>query len=425
MNAEPLVAETETSGHLAENIAHFGRALRAAGLPVGTGRILNAVRAVSAAGFTRREDFFWTLHACLVSRAEHRAVFERAFALFWRERKALEETLALMGAGLRVPPRSEPDPAGAARAAEAVFGDAAKLRSTTPDGETEFEVDARLTWSSDELLRKKDFEQMTSEEVRRARQLVTRLQLPVPPIGSRRLRSTAQGRIPDWRASMRQSMAVGGALKPPRYRDRAKRGPELVALCDISGSMGSYSRMVLLFLHTVANAGRPDWGRVHSFAFGTRLTNISRWFRTRDVDEALARVGDKVPDWEGGTRIGATLRTFNRDWSRRVLSRGAMVILITDGLDRGEPDMLAREAERLRLASRRVIWLNPLLRWAEFVPRARGVAALLPHVDCFRSVHNLESLESLGCALQNSEGDGEKHRMMQFLAHAKTAISHA
>lgn len=368
------------------------------------------MRAAAAAGFTRREDFYWTLHACLVSRLEHRPIFDRAFEMFWRDPEALEDVLALMGAGLRVPPSEETPPAGAARVASAILGESEA--SLEAEG-SEIEVDASLTWSDEEILRTKDFEQMTAEEVLRARRMIAGLRLPAPPVISRRLRPSPRGHVPDWRSAMR-AMAAGREC-PPRYRARSRRGPDLVALCDVSGSMGCYSRMLLHFLHAVSNSGRRDWGRVHSFVFGTRLTNITRMLRSRDVDEALAKVGAEVPDWEGGTRIGESLREFNRDWSRRVLGQGAVTLLLTDGLDRGDSRQLAVEADRLRLASRSLVWLNPLLRWEEFAPKARGVAALLPQVDRFCSAHSIQSLEDISAAFAGALDGGERDRMLRLL----------
>lgn len=199
-------------------------------------------------------------------------------------------------------------------------------------------------------------------------------------------------------------------------RGRRRRWPNLVVLCDISGSMSRYSRIVLHFLHTVANTRGQGWARVHGFTFGTRLTNITRHLATRDVDAALAAAGAEARDWEGGTRIGACLHAFNRDWSRRVLGQGAVVLLITDGLDRDDPQDLAREMQRLHLSARRLIWLNPLLRWDGFAPRAQGVRAMLPHVDSFRAGHSIAALEDLGQALSRPDDSGELARMRRLLA---------
>jgi len=399
---------------LAANILHFGRALRAAGLPVGTGRVLLAIQAVAAAGFGSREGFRIALRCCLVSRAADLTVFERAFALFWRDPEALSSVLSLTGAGLRVASRSEPEPAGARRAAEAVLGQA--LRSREDAGaEDRVEVEARLLSSRRERLRSRDFDQMTVEEEREAKRLVAGLRLPAPPLPSRRLRSSPSGDRPDWRAAMRAVVRQGGVSAGLPMRGKLPRPPDLVALLDVSGSMGRYSRMLIHFLHAAANARRPDWGRVHGFGFGTRLTDVSRWLRIRDPDDCLRKIGMAIPDWEGGTRIGHAIGVFNRNWSRRVLARGAVVLLLTDGLDREDPTALAREAARLRRSARRLLWLNPLLRWDGFTPEARGVAALLPNVDELRGGHSIESLAELCAALSGPEATGDKERLLRLL----------
>jgi len=214
---------------------------------------------------------------------------------------------------------------------------------------------------------------------------------------------------------MRASLRGGGAPMLAR-RERRVRWPALVALCDISGSMASYSRMLLHFLHAAANTQGESWSKVHVFTFGTRLTNITRHFTERDVDEALARAGQETEDWEGGTRIGACLEDFNKTWSRRVLGQGAVVLLITDGLDRDDPSVLAREADRLARSCRRLIWLNPLLRWEGFEARALGIRALLPAVDTFVSAHNIESLERLADTISQAGEAGEKPRLMRMMA---------
>jgi uncharacterized protein with von Willebrand factor type A (vWA) domain len=225
----------------------------------------------------------------------------------------------------------------------------------------------------------------------------------------------ARGRVADWRGTMRAALRSGGEVQALVTRARRTRWPNLVALCDISGSMSGYSRVLLHFLHAAANRRGAGWAQVHAFTFGTRLTNITRHLANRDVDAALAAAGRDALDWEGGTRIGASLHAFNRDWSRRVLGQGAMVLLITDGLDRDDPERLAAEVERLRLSSRRLIWLNPLLRWDGFAPKARGVRAMLPHVDSFRACHSLASLDELVVALGKPEEVGERLRMQRLL----------
>lgn len=403
-------------GKLAENIAHFGRALRKAGLPIGPRRIVDAVRAVEAAGFTRREDFYWTLHASFVSGPEQRDLFRQTFDLFWRDPQLLEKLMAMLIGQIRVPEETRDRDAAQTRAREAFTrGTAPKATDFAPDEHVEREFDAALTFSADERLRARDFEQMTAAEAREARAAIARMALPVQPIASRRSRPAARGEQPDWRAAMRLSMRAGGALKPIPRRAPKPRWPALVALCDISGSMAGYSRMLLHFLHAAANARGKGWSALQAFTFGTRLTNITRELAARDPDAALASVGREAQDWEGGTRIGASLQSFNKHWSRRVTGQGAVVLLITDGLDLDSPDLLGAEAQRLRLSARKVIWLNPLLRWDGFAPKAQGVKALLPHVDSFRAAHNLDSLAGLVDALNRPDDMGEKVRMMKAL----------
>ena len=214
---------------------------------------------------------------------------------------------------------------------------------------------------------------------------------------------------------MRRASAGSGEIREIYRQDHRIRWPNLVALCDISGSMSAYSRTVLRFLHAVANREGAGWSRVHAFTFGTRLTNITRQLRNRDIDAALSAAGAESPDWDGGTRIGACLHSFNCDWSRRIMGQGAVTLLISDGLDSGDPAELGREMQRLRLSSRRLIWINPLLRWDGFLPKARGVRAMLPHVDCFRSAHNIVSLSELAEAVGNAGDAGEKPRLIAAL----------
>jgi len=241
------------------------------------------------------------------------------------------------------------------------------------------------------------------------------MELPVRPLISRRTRPAQAGRLADWQNTMRRAARQGGEIRDLARSKRKTRWPDLVALCDISGSMSAYSRAVLHFLHAASNARGAGWAKVHSFTFGTRLTNITRHLHQRDVDTALAGAGAQARDWQGGTRIGDCLHAFNRDWSRRLLGQGAVVLLISDGLDRDDPDRLAVEMQRLQLSARRLIWLNPLLRWDGFAPKARGVRAMLPHVDSFRAGHNIASLQELALALGRPEDIGEKARLMQML----------
>lgn len=379
-------------GRLADNVLHFVRLLRAAGLPAGPAKVLDALAAVEAVGVDHREDFREALAAVLVSRREHLTLFEQAFDLFWRNPRLLEKLIAALlpkihgraGAAGELP----------ARLAQAMLPPA-------PSGQTaeqETDLDAAFSFSAREVLQKKDFATMTAGELDDVKALLRRIKLPLPELPIRRTVAAARGRVIDLRATLRRSVGAGGALTPLRFRARQRRTPPLCVLCDISGSMDRYARMLLHFLHAITN----DRHRVHVLTFGTRLTNITRHLRHRDVDVALARVADVVPDWAGGTRIGHCLVEFNRKWSRRLLGQNAVVLLISDGLDADAGDGLAFEAERLSKSCARLIWLNPLLRYAGFEARPAGIRALLPHVDDFLPVHNLESLTDLAKALSNA-----------------------
>ncbi len=383
----------EGGGRLAENVMHFARVLRTAGLPIGPDKVLDALRALEVAGVRRRDDFYWTLHAVFVDRRDQRHLFDQAFQVFWRDPQLLDRMLQLLlpqAPGSNAP---EPKPPPA-RLAEALA--AGQEPPPMEEGEEdETEIEASLTWSAEERLQTVDFESMTAAEQADARRAIARLKMPVRPLATRRTRADPRGRQPDMRATMRQSLRQGGATIDLRHRARVQRTPPLVVLCDISGSMAQYSRMFLHFLHAVTN----DRDRVHVFVFGTRLTNITRHLRVRDVDEALERTGRVVTDWAGGTRIGACLHEFNFRWARRLLGQGATVLLVTDGLDREAGEGVADEMARLQRSARRLIWLNPLLRWSGFEAKAGGARAMLPWVDEFRPVHNIRSLVALADAL--------------------------
>jgi hypothetical protein len=405
-------------GRLADNIAHFTRALRKAGLPVGPGRTLDAVRAVAAAGFTRREDFFHALQAVLVSRPEERILFAQVFRLFWRDPRYLDHMMSLMLPQVRGAHEDRAAQAAEKRAAEALLADAPRPpRPEAPpdEGPQTIEADASFTQSAEERLRTLDFEQMSTDEIAQAQRMIARLSLPVRPLPTRRMAPAPAGQAIDAARTRRLALRRGGEITTLAHRRPRLRWPNLVVLCDISGSMADYSRMVLHFVHAVANARGQGWARVHAFTFGTRLTNVTRAFRARDVDAALKAAGAEAQDWSGGTRIGTCLHAFNRDWSRRVLGQGAVVLLVTDGLDRDDTGLLAQAAERLHLSCRRLIWINPLLRWTGFAPRASGIRALLPHVDCFRAGHSINSLAALGQAVSDARDGGEKARLLAAL----------
>jgi uncharacterized protein with von Willebrand factor type A (vWA) domain len=378
--------------------------------------VIDAIRAVEAAGFTDKRDFYWTLHACFVSRPEQRLVFAQVFRLYWRDPRYLEHMMAMMLPAIRGVQEERSAQSAEKRAAQALLDgkepDIPEGSDSEEDEETMVEVDASLTMSSEERLKTLDFEQMSTEEMAEAKRMLSRLSLPVKPIASRRGQAALRGPAIDWRRTLRASMRHGGDLRDIARKTPRPRWPNLVVLCDISGSMSQYSRIILHFLHAVSNEKGAGWARVHAFTFGTQLTNITRHLHQRDVDAALKAAGSEAQDWEGGTRIGACLHAFNRDWSRRVMGQGAVVLLITDGLDRDDPDALEREIERLHLSARRLIWLNPLLRWDGFAPKARGIAAMLPHVDSFRAGHSVASLEELARVISRPDDMGEKQRLL-------------
>ncbi|MEY1555795.1 VWA domain-containing protein [Yoonia sp. R2331] len=401
---------------LAQNILHFGRALRRAGLPVGPGHVLAAVQAVAAAGFTEKRDFYWALHASLVTKRAHSQVFAQLFRLYWRDPQFMEQMMSHLLPMVRGVSEERQAEAAEKRAAQALLDGLAPEPPGAPqeDDGTEIEIDARHTASARERLKTLDFEQMSVAEMQAAKRVLAGLRLPVKPLQSRRTEALS-GPLADWRGTLRATMRNGGEVTAFATKRRRAHYPNLVVLCDISGSMSQYSRAVLHFVHGVANRQGQGWAQVHAFTFGTRLTNITRHLRTRDVDAALAAAGAEALDWEGGTRIGACLHDFNRDWSRRVMGQGAVVLLITDGLDRDHSADLSREMKRLSLTSRQVIWLNPLLRWDGFAPKAQGIAAMLPHVTSFRAGHNIASLEGLAEALTRPEDGGEKARLMALI----------
>lgn len=381
-----------TDSRLHENILHFARVLRRAGLPVGPGQTLDAIAAVKAAGIGSREDFYWVLHAIFVNRRDQREIFDQAFHVFWRNPKLLNRIMGLLLPRFKQEPSAE-DEELAPRVADAMAGDRPHQAPEAPEGE-EIELDASLTFSDRELLQAKDFERMTAAEIAEAKQLIRHFRLPIMEVPTRRHRPDRRGRKVDLRATLRASLRNAGAI-PLKLKSPKRRHPPLVVLCDISGSMSRYSRLFLHFLHAVTS----DRDRVHTFLFGTRLTNITRDLKQRDVDVSLDRVARHVQDWSGGTRIGPSLAEFNRRWGRRVLGQGAIVLLITDGLDRDAIEVLETEMERLHKSCRRLIWLNPLLRFEAYQPISQGPRVMIRHVDEFRAIHNLDSMQALTAVL--------------------------
>ena len=382
-------------GLFAENVVHFARVLRRAGVPVGPERVLAALAAIEAVGVERREDVHAALSAVMIDRREQQAVFDAAFAAFWRDPKLLERLMHLMlpkVSGRREkarPPRSN-------RLAEAL---AARREAEAPPSPSRAETDeitfeTTFTFSERERLQRADFETMTVAEFEHAKRLAERAPLPVAPVRQRRHRRALAGRI-DLGRTLRRMARTPGLMLPEHTRPREAL-PPLVVLLDISGSMDRYARLFLHYAHGLLRRHL----RVHVFTFGTRLSNITRALANRDPDVALARAGEQVQDWQGGTRIGPCLDAFNRQWARRVLGGNAAVLLVTDGLDRDDGGRLDAAAARLHRLAHRVVWLNPLLRFDAFEPKAAGVRALLPHVDRLLPIHHLASLADLERALR-------------------------
>jgi hypothetical protein len=383
-------------GRLAENILYFARALRAAGIPVGPGSVLDALEAVNVARVGDHEDFYWTLHAVFVKRHEHSILFDQAFRIFFRKRGYIEKLIASMLPEIKAAD-AKASPPGAQRIQEALYSGLDRR-----DDKSEVEIDASLTVSDREVLQKKDFAQMSTAEIATAKQAIARLALPLDMLRTRRLKANRRGHMIDIRRTLRASMKAGGAVIDLKYLGPKEKEPPIVALLDISGSMSQYTRLFLHFLHAITDERK----RVTTFLFGTRLTNITRAIRQRDPDEALAACSAHVMDWAGGTRIASSLRDFNKHWSRRVLTQGAVVLLITDGLERDADDTLSFEMDRLHRSCRRLVWLNPLLRFDGFEARAKGVRTMLPHVDELRPIHNLESMTELVRALSGQPVKG-------------------
>jgi uncharacterized protein with von Willebrand factor type A (vWA) domain len=397
-------------GHLADNVMHFARVLRQAGLPLGTDRIQLALRALQVAGLHSRADFHATLAACFIDRAEHRVLFDQAFELFWREPDLAGRMRAALLPRIHA---AQPSPATAAprRLADALRPPP-RPGAAPPGRPPPVELDATLTFSDSELLRRADFDTMSAEEWQQARRLLPRLLPFFEPQRTRRAQAAPRPGRADWRATLQAMARQGGDLDRLRWRQPRTRPAPLVVLADISGSMSRYSRMLLHFAHAL---GSTDL-RVECFVFGTRLSRITRHLRARDPDVAVAQVARTVQDWSGGTRIRACLHQFNRHWTRRVQLGNATVLLVTDGLEHGDTAGLAFETGRLARSCRRLVWLNPLLRYDRFEPRAAGIRAMLPQVDALLPAHNLDSLAQLAQWL-SGPGLGAQHPRLSGTGH--------
>lgn len=381
----------DSGGHILPNLMVFGEVLRRLGLEFGSNNMLDLVRAAQdntiGIPIGRKQDFQHAARCLLVHRKQDLPLFDDAFKIFWRPpaHGISPRELRSMGEERRYrPPRVGP------AAADSNGADG----SDAPHPEGQPVVDLTRTYSAQEVLRARDFSEYSPGEMSQARVLMS--QLSWNP-GRRRTRRWSVGDGPrlDLRRTFRESLKYGGEpLELARLQPRQKPR-NLVLICDISGSMERYTRLLLQFIHIIAG----DLGRVEAFLFATRLTRITRHLRYRSIDQAVTEVSRAVPDWAGGTRIGETLKNFNYRWARRVLRGGSVVLIISDGWDRGEPELLSREMARLQRSCHRLIWLNPLLGSPEYQPLTRGMQAALPYIDDFLPVHNLKSLESLASHL--------------------------
>jgi uncharacterized protein len=382
----------------ARNVVHFIRLLRGAGMGMSPAQAVDALDALRWIDISRRDDVHATLASLVVRAPDERDIFDAAFDLFWRdpdwEGKLRAMLLPKVTSGAPPPKRNN-------RLADAL---AARAAATTKppqahDRDPE-QLHARMTFSAQERLSHRDFDTLSADEWRTLRHQIRSHRMPLATEPTRRLKAASHGTHADLRASARNAVRSGGDWTVWKYRAIVERRPPLVLLLDISGSMSTYSRAVLYFCHALLQSRE----RLQVFLFGTRLTNATRALRERDPDVAIAGLSGQVVDWSGGTRIGAALAEFNRRWARRVLAGRATVLLVTDGLDHEAIDVLDAEMARLARFAHRLVWLNPLLRYPEFTPRARGVRAILPHVDAMLAAHNLDSLAAVGRELASMGG---------------------
>jgi len=402
----PASALSDLPGHLADNVVYFARVLRSAGVPCGSDRVLLALQALGEAGIASRGDFHDVLLACLIDRAEHRLLFEQAFHVFWKDPDLLGQMLRMLLPTVSGKPGAPPPPENR-RLGAALFGNAPP-KPPEPEAAQRIEIDVQMSWSEREHLRKADFDTMSSAEWTQAQRMLKELRPFFAEQMTRRYRPAARGPRIDLRTLLRDSARHGGDFAGLPRRTRRTRPEPLVVLVDISGSMSRYSRAFLHFLHAIV--GGPDAAdrRVQAFVFGTRLSHVTRQLAARDPDVAIADVVKAVDDWSGGTRIAQALQEFNLRWARRMLASSPTVLFVSDGLEHGDIELLERQAERLAKSCRRLVWLNPLLRYKAFEPRARGVRALLPHVDAFLPVHNIDSLVAVARVLATADRRSRK-----------------
>jgi uncharacterized protein with von Willebrand factor type A (vWA) domain len=399
-----LVAPQHSPGRLAENVMHFARVLRSAGIAVGTDRVQLALQALKIAGFDSRPDFHAVLSTCLLDRIEHRDLFDQAFELFWRDPDLEGRMRAMLLPKVRAQAALTPEQRENRRLGDALFPNP-RPDAPQPEPDESMQFDAAFTVSEQEVLRKADFDTMSADEWRAARRALSMMRWVFEPLPTRRAEASPRAGRVDWRATLQTMARHGGELGEMRWRRPRPLPAPMVVLADISGSMSRYSRMLLHFAHALGHAE----ARVESFVFGTRLTRTTRLLKSRDPDVAVSQVVKAVEDWSGGTRITTSLHEFNQRWARRCLSSRTTVLLISDGLEHGDTQLLSNEMERLAKSCRRLIWLNPLLRFEKFQPKAAGIRAMLPHVDRFLPVHNLDSLEHLVRLLGSPDGPGRLH----------------
>jgi uncharacterized protein with von Willebrand factor type A (vWA) domain len=370
------------NGALLCNLLLFGRVLRALGMDVDPGRMIDLVTALQFISIGRRSDFYHAARSLLVHRREDIPRFDEAFEFFWRSRGRAPTSMDLRAMGEKRRYRkpqftSQPQTSSPSE--------------STESGDEPPVVQTNLTYSAQEMLRRKDFAELTADELRAVQTLMAEIVWRVRERRTRR-RRPGQGRFFDLRRTVRRNLRYGGELLDWAEREPKPKPRSLVLLADVSGSMERYTRLLLLFTYGLAKALEQ---KVEAFVFSTRLTRITRQLQQRNLDHALREVSRVVPDWSGGTRIGDALHTFNFKWSRRVLGRGAITLVISDGWDCGDIDLLREEIARLQRNSRRLIWLNPLLGSPDYQPLTRGIQAALPSIDDFLPVHNLDSLEAL------------------------------
>ncbi|WP_448575128.1 vWA domain-containing protein [Thermomicrobium sp.] len=412
--------------NFAQRALAFARLLRRAGVKTTTGQAMDFVRAIEHIDISRREEFREAARACLVTHKDDLPVFDRLFDLYWRAKPEYTDGLL-----------QQPDPDDVIELTPEEGEEAEETEGSSVEGargrrleaieaieeaeegegsEAESLADA-FSYSPAEILREKDFADFTEDELAQIRRFMQQLTWQIGRRRSRRKVASPKGRFIDPRRTMRRSLQSGGVPLTLARRQTKTKPRQLVVICDVSGSMDRYSRILLQFIYAVENG----MAKVEAFVFGTRLTRVTRLLKHQDIDEAMRRVAREVQDWSGGTRIGQSLQTFNQEWARRVLRNGAVVLIISDGWDRGDPQLLAQEMARLQRSCYRLIWLNPLLGSPRYEPLTRGMQAALPYIDDFMPIHNFASLEALAKHLSQIDDKRPVRRQHAVLPEAPAA----